>query len=360
MPLLTLLALALAPCAAAFVTNMPARPARAPHCAGARLRPPPVMLASVQEVFGQLYERSPPVQKSLQSIPPPVAKAAPMGLVGIAAATGFFLTPSRRLAVNAVGGALSGGLGAVARKRLAGERQKAAVPAVAALLSQGLQKADAASLAAIAEQYGVPKKEFSAQLSELYLAFLNACLLSSAVETAELSELLRLQKTMRLSAQQVGAQVHSAGKQLFYRHRAYLEESEPNASKKLLEKFVFLAERILVADESEEGYRYQPRTNHPRPHCRAHPPKPRLSGRPPVSPIPVCEYTGGRRARAARMPEQAVRSGTPSICLSMPPHKMQFFMWESIEYPSNNRVRASSVRSSASSRSLGVKSCSGK
>ena len=37
----------------------------------------------------------------------------------------------------------------------------------------------------------------------------------------------------------------------------YLEDTEDNDSKKLLAKFVFLAERILAYDESPEGYRYE-------------------------------------------------------------------------------------------------------
>jgi len=55
----------------------------------------------------------------------------------------------------------------------------------------------------------------------------------------------------------VGTQIYAAARQLYSRHRAYLEDSEPSDSKKLLEKFVFLAERILSRDESPEGYRYE-------------------------------------------------------------------------------------------------------
>ena len=44
---------------------------------------------------------------------------------------------------------------------------------------------------------------------------------------------------------------------LYSRHRAYLEEEEPNDSKLLLNKYIFLAERVLAQDESEEGYRYE-------------------------------------------------------------------------------------------------------
>jgi hypothetical protein len=214
-------------------------------------------MVAAKEVFGQFYEASPPVQKSMQTLPTPVAKTAMAGLVAVTGAAGFMLTPSRKVAVNIVGGGLTALGGNLARKRLAGERQKAAIPAVAALLAEGLGNATPETLAAIAAEYDVPAKQFQSQLSELYLAFLNACLTSSAVTTSELSELLKVQGLLRLSATQAGSQVYAAARQLYSRHRAYLEDTEPNDSKRLLQKFVFLAERILSKDDSPEGYRYE-------------------------------------------------------------------------------------------------------
>ena len=193
----------------------------------------------------------------MQALPTPVAKGAMAGLVGVTAAAGFILTPSRRIAVNAVGGALTAQIGNIARKKVAVERQKAAMPAVAALLAEGLQSVDASALGAIASEYNVPKKQFDSQLGDLYLAYLNACLASPQVQTAELSELLQLQTLLKLSAAQAGNQVYAAARQLFSRHRAYLEDEGDNDSKQLLKKFVFLAERIVERDDSAEGYRYE-------------------------------------------------------------------------------------------------------
>ena len=216
----------------------------------------PFMVAA-KDVFGQYYEASPPVQKSMRTLPAPIAKVAMGGLVAVSGMAGFALTPSRRIPVNAIGGVITAIGGNVARKRLLAVRQKAAIPAVAALLSEGLAKVTPEGLAAIAVEYDVPKKEFQSQLAELYLTYISACLNAHAVETSELSDLLRLQKLLRLSSAQVGGQIFAAARQLFSRHRAYLEDTEPNDSKRLLTKFVFLAERILAEDESPEGYKYE-------------------------------------------------------------------------------------------------------
>ena len=77
-------------------------------------------MVTAQEVFGQYFEASPAVQKSMKTMPPPVAKGAMAGLVAVTGAAGFLLTPSRRIAVNTVGGALAANVGNLARKRLAG------------------------------------------------------------------------------------------------------------------------------------------------------------------------------------------------------------------------------------------------
>ena len=229
-------------------------PAALPTCPRRAVSP---VMVNAQEVFGQYFEASPPVQKSLQTLPPPVAKALSIAPIAVTGAAGFILTPSRRIPVSALGGALAGAVGNIGRKKLSDERQKAAMPAVAAKLSQGLQQVSAETLSAIATEYDVPKKEFDTQCGELYLAFLNACLTAHAVDPKELSELLRLQGVLSLSAAQAGTQIYQAARQLYSRHRAYLEDTEDNDSKKLLAKFVFLAERILAYDESPEGYRYE-------------------------------------------------------------------------------------------------------
>ena len=54
-------------------------------------------------------------------------------LLAVTGAAGFLLTPSRRIAVNVVGGLGTAAIGNIGRKRLTDERQKAAVPAVARL-----------------------------------------------------------------------------------------------------------------------------------------------------------------------------------------------------------------------------------
>ena len=64
----------------------------------------------------------------------------------------------------------------------------AARTAVAKLLASGLSSVSKDDLATVATEYGVDKKQFQAQLRELYGVFLSACLTSSQVAPSELGE----------------------------------------------------------------------------------------------------------------------------------------------------------------------------
>jgi hypothetical protein len=216
-----------------------------------------VRMVAAPEVYDAYVQSQPMVRQKIKDVGPSATKGGLAGIVAAAAAVGYVLTPSSRIAVNAIGGAATGALGLVARKRLAEERRETAVTAAAAVLSRGLSKVSADEVAVIAEQYNVPRPRFQKQLGELFLVYLGACLNSPEILTSELSELLQLKSLLKLTAAQVGTQVYAAGRQVYSRHRAYLEDTEPSESKEILTKYVFLAERLLSKDESEEGYRYE-------------------------------------------------------------------------------------------------------
>jgi hypothetical protein len=211
--------------------------------------------AEAASVFGR-FDNATALQKSLMSMPSAVAQVGMTGIVAVSGAAGYFLVPSQVL-VRVVTGSLGALGGNVARKKLAAQRQRAAGPAVASMLAGGLTKATPESITAVGKEYGVPAAEFNAQLDELYLAFLNACLESPTVATSELKELYQVQSVLGLSAMRAGKQIYAAGRRLFSINRAYLESVEPHDSKLLLEKFVFLAERVVSRDDSPQGYQYE-------------------------------------------------------------------------------------------------------
>ena len=85
--------------------------ARSTQGIGAITRAAGPRMVAAKDVFGQYYEAAPTAQKTMSSLPPPVAKLAMGGLVAATGAVGFVLTPSRKIVVEAVGGGLTAGDG---------------------------------------------------------------------------------------------------------------------------------------------------------------------------------------------------------------------------------------------------------
>jgi len=183
-------------------------------------------------------------------------------LAAAAGAAGFVLTPSRRPLVRAAGGALLAGLAKTAGGKVLGSGGSDARsrPAVAALLADaeaGVKTVEPEAVEAIRKKLRVPEAEFRKTLEEMYMSFLEAALESGTVDTTELAELLRLQEVFSLTPTAVGNAVYETARRLLSRYRAYWESDEPSDTKVIRDKFIFLAERVLSQDESEEGYRYE-------------------------------------------------------------------------------------------------------
>lgn len=188
----------------------------------------------------------------------PVAKLAVQGLTVAAAAGGWFFAPTVRPVAKGVCAAAAGGVGLFARSRLMKARRRAAMSVLAKVLSsKGVSNVKPEEVQGFASSYGVPEKEFNAQLAELYAIFLSGCIRNPVPRTSELSELLTLQRSFKLNFEVVGDATLQAATRFYSEARAYFEADEDNDAKRRLDKLVFLADRTLAEDPSEEGYRYE-------------------------------------------------------------------------------------------------------
>ena len=70
-----------------------------------------VHMVASKDVYESYAEQAPALQRSLKSMTPAVASSTLNGVVAAAAAVGYIATPSSRIAVNAIGGAFTGGFG---------------------------------------------------------------------------------------------------------------------------------------------------------------------------------------------------------------------------------------------------------
>lgn len=189
----------------------------------------------------------------------PLGKAALQGVAAVTAAVGWALAPSVRPWVKGVFAASAAAGGLAARRKLLGVRREAAGAVLARLLSQkGVSNVGMAEAWDLAQAYGVSQEEeFSALLGGLLGTYLEACIRSPAAKMSELSDLLSLRRTFKLGFEVAGEAVVGVASRFFSEQRAYFQGEEEHESKGRLDKLVFLADRLLCEDPSEEGFRYE-------------------------------------------------------------------------------------------------------
>jgi len=188
----------------------------------------------------------------------PLGKVVVQGVVVAAAAGGWSIAPSVRPVVKGVFAAAGGGIGWLVRRQLVKTRRKAATGVLAKLLSsKGVGNVKLDEAWQLAKSYGVKESEFVGQLTTLYATYLSACLRSAQAKTSELSDLLTLQRSFNLGFDAVGDAIFDVCGRFYSEQRAYFEAEEEHEAKQKLDKLIFLADRALSEDPSEEGFRYE-------------------------------------------------------------------------------------------------------
>ncbi|KAG8470419.1 hypothetical protein KFE25_008840 [Diacronema lutheri] len=188
----------------------------------------------------------------------PLGKVALQGVVAIAAVAGWGIAPSVRPVVKGIFAAAGAAGGFAARRKLVAMRREAASGVLAKLLSQkGVSNVGRAEAWELAQAYGVSEEDFSAQLGSLLGTYLEACIRYPQPKTAELSDLLSLRRTFQLGFDVTGDAVFDVASRFYSEARAYFQAEEEHEAKLKLDKLVFLADRLLSEDPSEEGFRYE-------------------------------------------------------------------------------------------------------
>lgn len=188
----------------------------------------------------------------------PAGKLAIQGIVVLAAAGGWVLAPSVRPVVKGVSAAVCGVAGFVARKKLVAMRREAASGVLAKLLSsKGVSGVSLAEVTSLATSYGVPESEVAPQLARLLGVYMQACVRSPTAKTSELSDLLTLRRTFNLGFDTAGDAAFEVAGRFYSEWRAYFQAEEEHESKAKLDKLIFLCDRLLSEDPSEEGFRYE-------------------------------------------------------------------------------------------------------
>jgi len=204
-------------------------------------------MVAAKDVFERYADEASWMQKKILGLPKDTLRWLSLSqtdsaLAVACAVLGFMFTPSYRIWARAIGAFLASNIGLNSGQYLADSRQNAACVAIAEALAKDFDEVPDKKLKEVSEQCGMKVDQLPLILSELYFTFLEECISSKDIHTAELSQLKKLKTYLKMSASEVGTQVLKAAREL--------------SSKSEYPKFVFLADRVL-RDDSKEGYAYE-------------------------------------------------------------------------------------------------------
>jgi len=215
--------------------------------------------------FIELKEKSNPVTKKLGKSPK-LWKMASTVAIPAAAVVGGLVMPSRRLAVDVIGGAVTGVGALIGKSRLDIETESAALPALAqAIVDNGVDNIDMAQgeVENVKDTFGVNDEDFADMCKDVYKTYLIGMVRNPMAKTSELGELKNLKTILELDNLLVG-EAHAAAAEEFYRQLTKvtseedLRDDEDHPDRMSLDKFLFLSERSFKqGGETEEAFKYE-------------------------------------------------------------------------------------------------------
>ena len=196
---------------------------------------------------------------------PKLAKLAGAAALPLSYLAGAAMTPSRRLAVRAVGGIVAavtaGGVG----KSAVEEDVRRSCPAAVAskLLELGVDDPGARdAIARLGDDHGVNGEDFDDVRSSVYAVYLAGMAKEPMAKTSELKELRSLRAALGLDNMQVG-RAHADAASSFYRDVTRFTsadelEDEGHPDRVSLDKLLFLTERALrMGGETDEAFTFE-------------------------------------------------------------------------------------------------------
>ena len=195
---------------------------------------------------------------------PSLFKVGGIAAVPLSAALGAVMTPSSRLAANAVGSAITGVAGFIGKNRIDVATGEAAKPALAqAIIDNGIDSPDIHdNLLKVKETFGVCDEDFAEMCTDIYKRYIIGMVKMPLTKTSEMKELTNLRNALGLDNLSVG-EAHAAAAKSFYHQTSLftpledLEDPE-HPDRMSMDKFLFLSERTFrQGDETAEAFKFE-------------------------------------------------------------------------------------------------------
>uniref|UniRef100_A0A7S4MJ83 Uncharacterized protein n=1 Tax=Odontella aurita TaxID=265563 RepID=A0A7S4MJ83_9STRA len=215
------------------------------------------------EELEELCKQEDGLSKSVRKTPK-LFKLGGTAAIPAAAALGFLMTPSRRLAAHAVGSAITGVAGIIGKSRIDAATEAAAKPAIAqAIIDLGVDDDGLAdAIADVKDTFGVEDEDFEEMCSDVYRRYLTGMVKNPIAKTGDLKELSQLRAALEMDNLGVG-EAHASAAKEFYRQTCLFTPEEDlddpgHPDRMSIDKFLFLSERAFrQAGETDEAFKFE-------------------------------------------------------------------------------------------------------
>ena len=203
------------------------------------------------------------LSKTLQN--PKLAKLAGAAALPLSYVVGAAMTPSRRLAVRAVGGVIAAvTAGGVGKSALEEDVRRSCPAAIASrLLELGIDGPNVSDgIDRLREDHGVDDEDFADMRTSVYATYLAGMAKEPMAKTGELRELTNLRTALSLDNMQVG-RAHADAAVSFYRDVTRFTsidelDDEGHPDRVSLDKLLFLTERAFrMGGETDEAFTFE-------------------------------------------------------------------------------------------------------
>ncbi len=106
------------------------------------------------------------------------------------------------------------------------------------------------------KDFSLTSDEIRSEILRVYKKFLMFFLKNSTVELDEVNKLISLKNSFGISSQEIGECHYECSQEIFNKNLLFLERQTSNESSQIINKFLFLSDRLFSLD-SKKGYQYE-------------------------------------------------------------------------------------------------------
>ena len=111
-------------------------------------------------------------------------------------------------------------------------------------------------ICSLEKDYSLTSDEMRKELLNVYKRFLMFFLKNSSLDLDEVNKLMSLKKSFGISSQEIGECHYECSQEIFNTNLLFLERTTSNESSQIINKFLFLSDRLFSLD-SKKGYQYE-------------------------------------------------------------------------------------------------------